>query len=220
MTAHAGGASPLVNFPDSQDPRTRLRHEMRVRRRRLSQGERSAAARHFARHLAPLLRPGKRIALYLPHDAEADPEVIIRRARQRDCTLYLPYITNYRRGRMRFLRFDPDTRLRTNRHGILEPDPAHAPDIAVHQLDLVLLPLVAFDDHGWRLGSGAGFYDRHLHRLRRERRWRRPRLIGLAYEFQRVARLQSAPWDVPMDAVLTPLGLRTLRRTAPNHVDG
>lgn len=218
MTAHAGGASPLVNLSDPQNPRRQLRREMRARRRQLPQAERIAAARRFARHLSPLLRPGKRIALYLPHDGEADPGEIIRRARQRGCSLYLPSITNHRRSRMRFLRFDQDTRLRMNRYGILEPDPAWTADITMHLLDLVLLPLVAFDDHGWRLGSGAGFYDRHLHRLRRQRRWRRPRLIGLAYEFQRVAQLEPAPWDVPMDAVVTQLGLQTLRRTAA-HAD-
>ncbi|AMN46672.1 hypothetical protein ACG33_06095 [Steroidobacter denitrificans] len=192
---------------------------MRARRRQLSRAQRTAAARHFARHLAPLLRPGKRIALYLPHDAEADPGVIIHRARQRGCTLYLPCITHYRRSRMRFLRFDQDTRLRTNRYGIREPDPAHAPDIAVRLLDLVLLPLIAFDDYGGRLGSGAGFYDRHLHHLCRQRQWRRPRLIGLAYEFQRVTHLKSAPWDVPMDGVVTPLGLHTPRRAVSKHGD-
>lgn len=203
-----------VNSLDLQDSRRRLRREMRLRRRQLSSSERSAAARQFARHATSLLRPGKRIALYLPHDGEADPGMIIRRARRHGCLLYLPFITNYRRGRMRFVRFDEDTRLQANRYGILEPVATLAPAIAAHLLDLVVLPLVAFDDRGWRLGSGAGFYDRQLHHLRRQRRWRHPRLIGLAYEFQRVEQLEAAPWDVPLDAVLTQHGLQTLRRSA------
>jgi len=204
-----------MNPDGTQGARERLRREMRVRRKSLPKSERAAVSRQFARHCALLLRPGRRIAIYLPQGGEADPAEIIRRARLRSCILYLPVVTDYRRHRMRFVRFDEGARLRLNRHRILEPDPADAPAIPVQLLDLVVLPLVAFDEWGWRLGSGAGFYDRHLHHLRLGRRWRRPKLIGLAYEFQCVPRIEPSPWDVPLDAVLTQYGLRTLRRTAP-----
>lgn len=208
-------APPSMNPDGIQDARRRLRREMRVRRSSLPESERAAASRQFARHSALLLRPGRRIALYLPQGGEADPSGIIRRARQRSCTLYLPVVTDYRRHHMRFVRFDAEARLRLNRHRILEPHPVDAPAIPVRLLDLIVLPLVAFDERGWRLGSGAGFYDRHLRHLRPDRRWRRPKLIGLAYEFQCVPTIEPSPWDVPLDAVLTQRGLRTLRRTAP-----
>ena len=104
---------------------------------------------------------------------------------------------------MLFVRFDRGTPLRRNRFGIPEPVPDRASLIPARLFDVVLLPLVAVDAHGWRLGSGAGYYDRYFKHLRSGRRWRKPRLIGVGYDFQRVPRLDAAPWDVPLDAVIT-----------------
>lgn len=178
---------------------------MRALRRRLSSNEQNAAARSFARVIARarLLRPGSRVAVYHRQGSEADMTGVIALARRRGCVLYLPAITQRRGSRMEFVRFDTHTRLRLNTFGIREPDTAAARRTPVRELDLVLLPLVAVDAQGWRLGSGAGFYDRRLHHLRAGRRWRRPKLVGIAYEFQRVPRLGSEPWDVPLDAVIT-----------------
>ncbi|MGH8189602.1 MAG: 5-formyltetrahydrofolate cyclo-ligase, partial [Steroidobacteraceae bacterium] len=89
------------------------------------------------------------------------------------------------------------------RYGILEPLRERSRQAALRELDFILMPLVAIDARGARLGTGAGFYDRRLHRLRSARAWRRPKLIGVAYEFQRVPRLDAAPWDVPLDGLIT-----------------
>jgi 5-formyltetrahydrofolate cyclo-ligase len=189
----------MMSTPD----RDRLRRDMRARRRSLTAEQRERAAQAIARiaNRARLLRAGRRIAVYLAHGAEADLRWLIARARRRGCVLYLPVIADYRAHRMEFHRFDPGSTLRPNRYGILEPDD-RAP-VAVAQLDLVFAPLVAFDLAGSRLGSGAGFYDRALRRLRSDRRWRRPSIIGVAFECQRVARLDPNPWDVRLDGVLT-----------------
>jgi 5-formyltetrahydrofolate cyclo-ligase len=206
MTAHAGGAAP------SSD-RSRLRAELRARRRALPSHERAGASRQFARILrrSQLLRPGRRIAVYVAHDCEADPSAIVRLARRNRCELYLPAIADYRHRRMEFRRYVRDTRLRPNRYGIGEPERTTSPRISVRRLDLVLLPLVAVDARGTRLGTGAGFYDRCLQHLRAGRSWRRPKLIGLGYEFQRVAELAARAWDVPLDALLTEKGLYALK---------
>ena len=198
MTAHAGGAALTSD-------RSRLRAEQRARRRALSAQDRSSASRQFARILrrSNLLRPGRHLAVYVAHDGEADPSAIVRLARRNGCKLYLPAIADYRHRRMEFRRYARDTRLRPNRYGIPEPERSAASRIAARHLDLVLLPLVAVDARGTRLGTGAGFYDRCLQHLRAGRRWRRPKLIGLAYEFQRVDQLAAQAWDVPLDALLT-----------------
>jgi 5-formyltetrahydrofolate cyclo-ligase len=158
-----------------------------------------------------LLRSGRRIGVYIAHDHEADPQMIVQLARRHRCELYLPAIVDYRRRRMEFRRYAGDTRLRPNRYGIPEPERRGAARMAVGRLDLVLVPLVAVDARGTRLGTGAGFYDRALQHLRAGRRWRRPKLIGLAYEFQRVAPLTARAWDVPLDALLTEKGLYSLQ---------
>jgi 5-formyltetrahydrofolate cyclo-ligase len=226
MTAQAGSASSLsspANAPEiastTFEERQRLRRELRQRRRSLSSSQRAAAHRQFARILlgthwtSQLLQAGRRVAVYFAYGHEADLEHVIALARRRRCALYLPLITDFRRSRMRFVRYDTDAAMRINRYGIAEPDPRHAAIIPARHLDVVLLPLVGFDSHGWRLGSGAGFYDRSLHHLREHRRWRRPKLIGVGYECQRVARLQPDRWDVPLDGMLTERGFqRILRR--------
>ncbi len=95
--------------------------------------------------------------------------------------------------------------LARNRFGIEEPLPG-TPWINTRALDLVLAPLVAFDDHGHRLGMGGGFYDRHFGGLSDGLR---PLLIGIAHEVQRADALPAAPWDVPLDGILTEAGWRT-----------
>jgi 5-formyltetrahydrofolate cyclo-ligase len=183
---------------------------MRKRRRQVTASDRRNAAHAFARiaNRCWLLRPGKRIAVYQAVGHEADMSAVISLARARGCKLYLPRVTDRRRNRMQFVAFAADaTRLRRNAFGILEPSgPIDA--VRVRDLDIVFMPLVAFDAAGWRLGSGAGFYDRKLHHLRAERRWRRPRLIGIAYDFQRVPRLEPQRWDIPFDAVITEHGMQ------------
>src|SRR5262245_20261631 len=116
MTTHAGGAALLSE-------RSQLRTQLRVRRRAVPAHERVSASRQFVRILrgTQLLRPGRRIAVYIAHDHEADPGALVRLARRNRCELYLPAITDYRRGRMEFRRYISDAELRPNRYGIAEP---------------------------------------------------------------------------------------------------
>ena len=90
-----------------------------------------------------------------------------------------------------------------NRYGIPEPDRPIRQRIRAASLDLIVAPLVAFDIYGNRLGMGGGFYDRTLAFLKRRGSWRKPVVVGVAYEFQKVQRLTAQPWDVPMHAIAT-----------------
>ena len=107
-------------------------------------------------------------------------------------------------NRMSFFVHRPEAPLTRNRFGIEEP-PLGAPWINTRALDLVLAPLVAFDDQGNRLGMGGGFYDRHFGNLPK---CLRPLLVGVAHEVQRADALPAAPWDVPLDGILTETGWR------------
>jgi 5-formyltetrahydrofolate cyclo-ligase len=185
--------------------RNDIRRAMRAQRRQITPAQRAAAASRFAmaadRHY--LLRPGRRIAVYHAYGHEADVQQITRRAWRRRCQVYLPVVTHQRRFDMQFVRFEPDTPLDMNSFGIPEPRSAAAERISVRYLDVIFMPLVAFDDHGSRLGSGAGFYDRALRHLHASRRWRRPKLVGVAYAHQHIACLTANKWDIPMDAIIT-----------------
>jgi 5-formyltetrahydrofolate cyclo-ligase len=72
--------------------------------------------------------------------------------------------------------------------------------------------LVGFDHQGHRLGMGGGYYDATLAYLTRRRVWKKPLLIGVGFECQRVERLPHDPWDAPLDAALTEHNLYVFKR--------
>lgn len=161
-----------------------------------------AALRHALRH--GLLLRAQRIGFYLPQGGEFDVRPLLQQAQCMGAACYLPVLS--KRGRvMRFGRIVAGARLRRNRYGI--PEPVDAKALRARQLDLLLMPLVGFDERGYRLGMGGGFYDATLAFMRHRRLWRKPRLVGVAYTCQRVEALPHDPWDMPLDAVLTETGL-------------
>ncbi|MDA1106905.1 MAG: 5-formyltetrahydrofolate cyclo-ligase [Proteobacteria bacterium] len=180
-----------------------IRARLRQQRRALSLAARVSGAKQVARRLAatPLFRAARRIAVYLSNDGEIDVAPLLRRAWACGKTCYLPVLRGKRLGFAAYRRGDA---LRRNRFGIPEPALPARKLAGALALDLILVPLVAFDAQGHRLGMGAGFYDRTLAARARRTHWRRPRLIGVAYDFQQVAQLVPAPWDVPLDGVVTP----------------
>ena len=188
--------------PGRADIRRKLRH----RRRNLVPARRAAHAACLARSIANsrVFQRSLRVAAYLPNDGEMDLRPLIRRAWKLGKHCYLPVLN---RHRLWFLPYRPDTPLVDNRFGIPEPGLSPRRRWPLQTLDLVLAPLVAFDDHGNRLGMGGGYYDQTFAYLASRTHWRRPVIIGVAYEFQRVAELPSHPWDVPLHGVATEQGL-------------
>lgn len=177
--------------------RPALRRRLRAARRAVAAAERpgAAAAVDAALRGLGLPRPGTRIAAYHPMDGEIDPSIVVRRASALGCEIHYPVITSQRSRRMRFA---------------TEGDASNGVTSVVrsgHWLDLVLVPLVGFDARGNRLGMGGGFYDRHFAFLRNRRALRRPLLIGLAFELQRIPQLHDAAHDVPLWGIVTELGI-------------
>jgi 5-formyltetrahydrofolate cyclo-ligase len=189
--------------------RERLRMEMRKRRRQLTQSARDVCAARLARILArePLVRNSRRIAVYLPVNGEMDPRPLMDILWSMGKTLYLPVLVNFPERKLWFSAYTPGDPLIRNRFGIPEPARVHDRRIKTVALDLVLLPLVAFDARGHRLGMGGGYYDHCFEFINRRIHWRKPRLVGLAYEFQRLPLIEAEPWDVPLDAVATEQGM-------------
>lgn len=185
--------------------RPQLRRMLRKARRALTPSEQRKAAQGLYRQLAqhPLFRRAKHISLYLPTDGEIDPRLLLRAAQRRGKATYLPVLSAWPRTKMVFQRVRPGEKLLPNRFRILEPRMNISRQRKVWALDLVLLPLVGFDDAGGRLGMGGGFYDRSLAYLARRQSWRKPTLLGLAHECQKVDRLIQASWDVPLAGTVT-----------------
>ncbi|WP_460144172.1 5-formyltetrahydrofolate cyclo-ligase [Pseudomonas sp. S2_A02] len=186
-------------------PRPQLRRMLRKARRALTPSQQREAARGLYKQLAqhPLFRRAKHISLYLPMDGEIDPRLLMRAAQRRGKATYLPVLSAWPQTKMVFQRIRSGEKLKPNRFRIPEPRHNIARQRKVWALDLVLLPLVGFDDVGGRLGMGGGFYDRSLAYLARRKNWRKPTLLGLAHECQKVQRLAQASWDVPLQGTVT-----------------
>ena len=186
----------------------KLRIKLRAKRRALSLKEQRlhalSAARHFA--ASTLLRRDNRIALYIANNGELDPAPLAARLRASGKNTYLPVLQSPPKQALWFCESPEGEALRRNRFGIPEPDMTKHRLLPAWALDLILMPLVAFDSHGNRLGMGGGFYDRTLSYLHRRSYWQRPSLIGLAHECQKVTELEPNPWDIPLDGIITESG--------------
>lgn len=185
-----------------------LRSEIRARRRHLSATEQLHHAQRLARHVSLLtaFRNSNRIALYLANDGEIDPSGVMQKAREMHKQVYLPVLSPVQR-KLYFAPAPLGAALEPNRFGIPEPVCTPRVWLKAWQLDAILLPLVAFDPQGNRVGMGGGFYDRSLAFTRNRRHWQRPHLIGLAHECQKVDALEVNTWDVPLNAIVTEAGV-------------
>ncbi|MDE2235502.1 MAG: 5-formyltetrahydrofolate cyclo-ligase [Gammaproteobacteria bacterium] len=181
----------------------KIRYEMRSRRRALDPGLRADAAASMASLVAglPAYQSARNIAAYAAVDGEMDAAALLLQAEHDGKRVYMPVLPAKQPQALQFHAWTPAVRMRENRLHIPEPEAVAASGIDPQSLDLVLVPLVAFDRVGNRLGMGAGYYDRTFAFLKQA--GRKPLLLGLAYEFQRVERLTAASWDVPLAGVAT-----------------
>ena len=181
-------------------PRKEIRRRIRRLRDQLSQQDLFLSQRQLAiraSSYAPL-RKAQRVLSYIPFGGEISPVTL--QSSLHWAKIYQPRITSFERGLMKF--YSADARKTCNRFGIWEPAPVGSPMPAQH-FDVVLVPLVAFDRTGNRLGMGAGFYDRAMAFRLNNPAAKRPLLIGLAHHFQEVNSLSAQNWDVPLDVILT-----------------
>lgn len=180
----------------SQDDKTALRRRFRAERTRfvqqLGDHEHSLAFSRIPSPLARLCSEGTVVAGYVAIGTEADPARLLREAEKLGCTIALPHVTS-RSAPMRFLLHPMDAPLVEGPHGLLQP-PDNAPPVTP---DIAIVPLIAFDAKLFRLGQGAGHYDRALSLLDN------CMTVGLAWSIQFTQSLPTDPWDIPMDAILT-----------------
>ena len=165
-----------------------IRGRIRARRAALLPGEvaRLSAAACARVLVSPLFARAGRVAAYAAIDNELDPTPLVEAALAAGKSVYLPVTS---RERFDFI---------GTSSARPAPDGGTGPGLPAEADDVVfLVPGVAFDGRGVRLGRGVGWYDRALGQHPRGTR------IGLAYGFQLVPLLPEAPWDVRMHAVVT-----------------
>ncbi len=182
----------------------RLRKEIRNLRRKLGADEKQARDSAINRFLTSYLveyRP-RVVAAFWPFDGEPDLLPCLDLMQREGVRVALPVIGNSSGSTcMTFRKWAPETRMENNRFGI--PEPTGSPEILIPDIDLMLLPLVGWDEAGRRLGMGAGFYDRALQPYAQSDS---PVRIGVAYQLQKMPSVPAEPWDVRLHMVLSESG--------------
>lgn len=147
----------------------------------------------------PFLQQARTIASYLSFAGEIDTIDLNSKLQDMQHRICLPVIDPSERGRMDFYRFAPGDELIVNHFKIKEPKPEPQNLVAPHEIEVILVPLVGFNQRGDRLGMGGGYYDRMLKKVSIN-----CLTLGLAYDFQRDDAIESKSWDMPLDEVITP----------------
>ncbi|MFG2913279.1 5-formyltetrahydrofolate cyclo-ligase [Kitasatospora sp. NPDC048298] len=183
-----------------------LRTRLLARRRELAAGERSAVADALARHAGELAAAGDTVAAYVSVGSEPGTGPLLDALRARGARVLLPVLLAD--NDLDWAEYAGPDALAPAGRGLLEPVGPRLGPQAVTEAAVVLLPGLAVDRSGLRLGRGGGSYDRVLARL--ERAGVRPVLAVLLYEHELLERVPAEPHDQPVDLAVLPSGVRGL----------
>jgi 5-formyltetrahydrofolate cyclo-ligase len=195
----------------NDNPKARLRRELSARRRDVPPEDLARASSSVCRQIVamPAFRAARHVVLYAARPDEVDVVLLEVTARRNGAVTYYPRADESGFGFHRATRAD----LAQGRFGILEPSReavllnADEPDI------VIVIPGVAFDRQGVRLGSGLGFYDRTLPAVPQARR------IGVTLDALLVDRLPVDPWDVRVHLIATETRLLDVDRVGSRAGD-
>ncbi|MDC0088741.1 5-formyltetrahydrofolate cyclo-ligase [Porticoccaceae bacterium] len=180
-----------------------IRNSIRDKRRALTAAQQHTAAVQLADLLCrqDFFLSAKRIGIYLANDGEIDPAHIIDAAFKDNKACFLPVIDPLTLNSLHFAEYRHGDVLQENRFGIPEPQLRSATIAPLWSLDLILVPLVAFDRDGNRIGMGGGFYDRSL--ASRSGQSSNTTLVGLAHQCQEIVSISHQSWDIPLHKIAT-----------------
>jgi 5-formyltetrahydrofolate cyclo-ligase len=186
----------MPEIAEVQSAKERLRHEAQARRDALPADARRAAADTIAARAFPLpITPGIVVSGFMPLKSEINPLPLIQKLAEQGAQLVLPRIVG--RGSPLSMRvWEFGAPLDRGQWGIREPK-ADALEVAP---DVLLVPLLAFDRAGYRIGYGAGYYDITIKRLRE---LKAVMAVGVAFAAQEVSEIPKTPRDERLDSVLT-----------------
>jgi 5-formyltetrahydrofolate cyclo-ligase len=206
--------SPFISFlpalapeaprTNSVMPKHTLRQYMLGRRRHLSRKDiESASALIQGRFLSlPLYTAAHVVALYAPVDNEVLTAEVMVKAIGAGKRIVLPMVQG---ASLQYREVSDPACLLPGHFGILRP-PESCPTVSLHEIDAVVVPGVAFDMGGHRIGYGKGYFDRCFHD------WEGTgRLVGFCYDFQLLEEILGEPHDVEMDIILTERRMITAR---------
>ena len=183
-----------------RDRKRYIRRSIHAVRQGLSEADRLARSHRVWERVAALscYQHARVVLGYMAFDHEVLTDGLMQQAMASGKQLVLPMVLGDRQGLALYSIEDLERDVAPGYRGILEPQPLRTRAVAPETLDLALIPGVAFDLRGGRLGFGVGFYDRLLSRLPRE-----VPTVGLAFDFQVIPRLPLQPHDMLLDAIAT-----------------
>lgn len=212
----SSGAQASLQPTSNLDKRT-LRKRLRRERLLLTRQQRNYASFQAMRNLLPLAqyfshhvtdKADIRVGVFIDAFGELPTQPLIDWAYRQGFSVYLPVVSAADKA-LNFAKLQHANvrQARLVRHRLGMHQPAYGETLRVQALDMLFMPLVAFDRHGHRMGMGGGFYDRTLAKVKGK-----PLKIGWAYDFQCVEQLEAHPWDVNLDMAVTPSRLWRFKR--------
>lgn len=184
-----------------------LRSKFRKMRQKLSEAEQLLAAHEMTLNLfqLPEINRATNIAGYWPNDGEINPVLFLEQAIRQGKKCYLPLLSSTDTPMLDFASYHTNDPLLKNNLGVYEPDPLQKEVYIteIESLDIILIPLVAFDLKGSRLGMGGGYYDATLSKLIDVEPTKRPVIIGIGHDCQQDPDLPIDDWDWPLNIVVT-----------------
>ncbi|MDH2997128.1 5-formyltetrahydrofolate cyclo-ligase [Pasteurellaceae bacterium LFhippo2] len=175
--------------------RQQLRKSIRAKRLALSPEQQNFASQQIIGPSLKLIEQyqATKIAFYLPFNGEISPLALMEELKKLGKKIYLPVLHPFSENYLLFIEYQSEQDLEQNRFGIWQPKLDARKVLPLDELEMIFVPLVAFDKQGNRLGMGGGFYDRTLSLI--------PDVItvGLAHRCQQVDELPIESWDIPLN---------------------
>lgn len=201
MPTAASRVLHLINFMNTHSLlRQKIRRQVRQLRQKLTTFEQKQAEIIVTQKALQFIdqKQAQNIALYLAFDGEISTQLLIEHLWEQGKNVFLPVLHPFCAGHLLFLGYQPKTLMQKNTFGIWQPKLNVQQVLPLNEIDIIFVPLVAFDQQGNRLGMGGGFYDRTL------QNWQQKSFIpiGLAHQCQQVEHLPLASWDIPLAQIL------------------
>ncbi len=176
-----------------------LRIQMQQKRLMLSSEQQESASLIIIKPAVAFIEKyqAQKIAFYMPFKGEISPLPLMDMLINQGKEIYLPALDPNNKGQLLFVKYENQESLIINQFGILEPKLNIKNILSLDKLDMIFVPLVAFDKQGNRLGMGGGFYDRTLAQLDTK-----CITVGLAHQCQIIDFLPTESWDKKLDYIL------------------
>lgn len=182
---------------DNKDNKDNIRKVLLTKRAQLSAGEQQQKSARISALVkqSEVFKHARNIAFYHAVRGEADPADLLSSSKQ----FFLPILSPDNNQGLLFAPIDNNTHYSNNEFSIPEPIVDADKLVKGDALDLVIMPLVGFDNQGNRLGMGGGYYDRCFSFKKTQQK--KPVLLGFAYDFQGIDSLIAESWDVGLDMI-------------------